>query len=427
MRLASARNLGHSERVSDPTPGASASKPPTGLGISTVEFVALVAWLMALNALAIDVMLPALGDISADFALTNPNDRQLVVVAYVLGFGAPQLIWGPLSDRYGRRPVLFVALIGYSLMGWAAAWVGSFEQLIAVRLFQGMFAAGARVVAVAVVRDVYAGRNMARIMSWVMTVFMAVPITAPMIGQAVLFVAPWRWLFILLGISGLVMLVWTGLRLTETRPVQAERAGEDERQGYRALFRSRVALGYTAAAGIVFGALFAFIASAEQVFTEVFDTGESFVLWFAVIAGALAAVNIVNARLVSRFGMRQLSHAALIGFTVLSLLLLGLLATVGEHLALFIPFFALIFGLFGLIGANFNALAMEPFGRSAGTASAAYGFATTTASGLLGGVIGRFYDGTTLPLVAGFAALGLVSLVIVAVTERGRILVAGRE
>ena len=409
------------------TPDASASAP--NLRISTIEFVAIVAWLMALNALAIDVMLPALGDISTDFALTNPNDRQLVVVAYVLGFGVPQLVWGPLSDRYGRRPVLFAALIGYTLMGFLAAWVGSFEQLIGVRLFQGMFAAGARVVAVAVVRDVYSGRNMARIMSWIMTVFMAVPITAPMIGQAVLFIAPWRGLFVLLGIAGLVMLVWAGLRLDETRPGDASvsLSARMPRQGYAALLRSRVALGYTAAAGVVFGALFAFIASAEQVFKEVFETGDSFVLWFGLIATALAAVNIVNARLVQRFGMRRLSHGALVGFCGLSLVLAALLATFDASLTLFIPFFALIFGLFGLIGANFNALAMEPFGRSAGTASAAYGFATTTASGLLGGLVGRAYDGTAVPLVVGFAALGIASLVIVVITERGRLFNEGEE
>jgi len=399
------------------------SDEPRALRISTVEFVALVAWLMALNALAIDVMLPALDDIAADFALQDPNDRQLVVVAYVIGFGAPQLVWGPLSDRFGRRPILFAALIGYSAMGWLAGWVGSFEQLIAVRLFQGMFAAGARVVAIAVVRDVYAGRNMARIMSWIMTVFMAVPITAPMIGQAVLYIAPWPGLFMLLGGAGLVMLLWSALRLDETGERDPERSPGDGARGYLSLLRTRVSIGYTVAGGILFGALFAFIASAEQVFTEVFETGDRFVLWFAVIAAALAATNIVNARLVHRFGMRWLSHGALIGFTLLALIVLGLMQVVGQHFALFMPFMAAMFGLFGLIGANFNALAMEPFGRSAGTASAAYGFATTTASGLLGGIVGRAYDGSTLPLLAGFAALGLASLLAVLVTERGRLFV----
>ena len=399
----------------------STPEAPANLGIAPAEFVALVASLMALNALAIDVMLPALGTIATDFALVEANDRQLVVVAYVLGFGVPQLVWGPLADRYGRRPVLLVSLLGYSLLGWLGALAPSFAWLLASRLIQGMFAAGARVIAVAVVRDVYAGRDMARIMSWVMTVFMAVPITAPMIGQAVLLVAPWPALFMLLGAMGAIVLVWTAARLRETGAPNDERPrGLD---GYAALLGSRASVGYTIAGGVVFGALFAFIASAEQIFTQVFDASETFVYWFACIAGALALANILNARLVQRVGMRRLSHAALIAFTALAGVLLALMALGGERLAVFVPVFAVLFGLFGLLGANFNALAMEPFGRAAGTASAAYGFVTTTASGLLGGLLGRAYDGTSLPLLAGYVGLGLVSLVVVAVTERGRLFV----
>lgn len=381
----------------------------------------MVASLMALNALAIDIMLPALGTIADDLGVASANDRQLVVVAYVLGFGLPQLVWGPLSDRFGRRPVLLCSLVGYTFMGLLAAGVSTFEQLLAARMAQGVFAAGARVVAVAVVRDIHSGREMASIMSWVMTVFMAVPIIAPMLGQLVLYLAPWRWLFALLGAAGLLMMLWTGLRLDETGEPQTGPLLRSAMQGYLALLRSRVTVGYTLAGGVIFASLFAYLAAAEQIFAEVFDAADTFVFWFALIAAALAAANIANARLVRRFGMRRLSHGALLGFTLLSALLLALSAQFGESLALFIPLFSALFALFGLIGSNFNALAMEPFRETAGTASAAYGFITTTASGVIGGWLARGYDGSSLPLIAGYVALGLTGLTIVAITERGKL------
>lgn len=401
---------------------------------SAPELVAIVASLMALNAFAIDVMLPALRLIATDFAVLDPNDQQQVILAYVLGFGTPQLVWGPLADRFGRRPIIFVALVGYTAMGFLALAAGSFFQLLVMRFAQGVFAAGCRVVAVAVVRDVYAGRGMARIMSLVMTVFMVVPITSPMIGQAVLLVAPWEALFVVLGGVGLAMFAWTYLRLHETLP--AERRTTLDLRGiagsYLAVLRSRVTLGYMLASGVVFASLFAYLAASEQVFREVFGVGDTFVFWFAGVAVALSGANFLNSRLVKRFGMRRLSHTALVGFTVLSAVLLAAMAWVGEELWLFFPLFAIVFALFGLLGANFNALAMEPLGKVAGTASAAYGFATTTVSAIIGGAIGDAYDGSTLPLLAGFTGLGLTCLLIVTITERGRLFVdpaqtAGRE
>ena len=191
----------------------------------------------------------------------------------------------------------------------------------------------------------------------------------------------------------------------------AERHGSD----------ARVTFGYMVASGTIFAALFGFLSASEQIFREVFHQGETFALWFAGVAIALSIANFTNSRLVGRFGMRRLSHLALVGFVATSALLLGLSRVFGEQLWLFFPLFALAFAQFGLIGANFNAIAMEPLGRIAGTASAAYGFATTTVSGLLGGLIGRFYDGSTTPLLVGYVALGSAAIVIVAVVERGRL------
>lgn len=387
------------------------------------ELVSMVAALMALNALAIDLMLPALGIIAQDLDVTNANDQQLVVVAYVLGIGAPQLIFGPVSDRFGRRPPLFVALVGYAAAGIACALARDFTLLLAMRFVQGVFASGCRVVAISIVRDLYAGRGMARVMSLVMTVFMVVPIFAPALGQLVLYVAPWRWCFAVLTIAGAVMFVWVLLRLPETLSSAARRPLDLAATvgAYKMIAKSRVTLGYMIASGVIFGALFAFISSAEQIFREVFDQGDAFVLWFAGVALMLSIANYLNSRLVERFGMRRMSHVALVGFSTIAVVLYLCMALVGEELYLFFPLFGLLFAFFGLIGSNFNALAMEPLGAIAGTASSAFGFTTTTLSGVIGGGIARLYDGTTEPVLLGFVVLGLSSLAIVTVTERGKL------
>jgi len=395
---------------------------PGSLPLSTREFVVMIAGLMSLNALAIDVMLPALDEIAAALGVREANDQQLVIYAYIAGFGVPQIAWGPLTDRFGRRRILFLALIGYALAGMACMFAPTFTALLFMRFCQGVFASACRVVAVSIVRDIFVGRGMARIMSLVMTVFMVVPILAPSIGQLILFVAPWEWTFGILTAMALVMLGWTWARLPETLPETARVPLNPAAtaSAYGEVFRCRVTFGYMAASGVIFGALFAFIGSAEQVMTEVFDTGDSFVLWFAAVAGMLSLANFTNSRLVERFGMRRLSQAALLAFISLGVLLLGLMLAFGPVFALFMPLFALMFACFGMIGSNFNAMAMEPLGKIAGTASAAYGFSTTTVSSLIGWLIGRQYDGTVIPLISGFVGLGLTCLVFVAIVERGK-------
>ena len=392
-------------------------------GMALPEFVAFVAGLMALNALAIDIMLPAMGDIAAALGAADANDRQLIVVAYVLGFGFPQLIAGPLADRFGRRPVLFVSLIGYAAMGMGCMFAREFDTLLVLRFLQGVFASGCRVVAASLVRDIYAGRGMARIMSLVMTVFMVVPILAPSIGQLVLFVAPWEWTFGVLVLGGTGMLAWALLRLKETLP--PERKARLSVGGvignYRTVVMTPVTLGYMLASGVIFGALFTFIASSEQIFTGPFKTGETFPLWFSGIAIAMSVATYSNSRLVERIGMRRLSHGALIGFILFSLLTLLAVSFIAETLWLFFPLFLMTFACFGLIGANFTSLAMEPVGHIAGTAAAVHGFATTTIAGSIGGAIAAQYDGSTAPILVGYLALGVATLAIVLVTEKGRL------
>jgi len=383
----------------------------------------MVAALMSLNALAIDIMLPALSNISEYYSLARDNDQQLVIFAYVAGFGAPQLVFGPISDRFGRKGLLRICLIGYAITGLACILTTSFMTLLLMRFVQGIFASGVRVIAVSIVRDLLAGRAMARIMSLVMTVFMVVPILAPTIGAGVMLFAPWQWTFVLLSIAAVLVLVWIQLRLPETLP-DKDRQPLNPRQTGKAYWQvvtTRITFGYMCASGVIFGALFAFVAASEQIFTDVFGKHETFALWFAGVAAALAAANFLNSRIVEKFGMRRISHTVLLLFIALALINVLTLYTVGEKLWLFYPLFCLSFGCFGMLGANFTALAMEPQGKIAGTASAAYGFASTTVSSFIGYLVASQFNGTVAPFMWGFVVLGVSSLAIIFITERGKL------
>ena len=387
------------------------------------ELVIMVAALMSLNALAIDIMLPALSNISEHYGLVRDNDQQLVIFAYIAGFGAPQLVFGPISDRYGRKGLLSICLIGYAIAGVACIMTNSFTTLLIARFTQGIFASGVRVIAVSIVRDLLAGRAMARIMSLVMTVFMVVPILAPTIGAGVMLIAPWQWTFGLLSVAAVLNLLWIQVRLPETLATDARQplSVRQSASAYWQVVRTRITFGYMCASGVIFGALFAFVAASEQIFTDVFGQHETFALWFAGVAGSLAVSNFMNSRMVERFGMRRISHTVLVLFIALAVINVITLYTVGEHLWLFYPLFCLTFGCFGMLGANFTALAMEPQGKIAGTASAAYGFASTTVASMFGYLVAGQFDGSVAPFMWGFVVLGVSSLTIVFFTEGGKL------
>ena len=406
--------------MTQPETAAANEVPTPALPLPQWELVILVAALMSLNALASDIMLPALSNISEFYDLQRDNDQQLVIFAYIAGFGAPQLIFGPISDRYGRNGLLSICLVGYAIAGLACIMTNSFMTLLLARFIQGIFASGVRVIAVSIVRDLLAGRAMARIMSLVMTVFMVVPILAPTIGAGVMLFAPWQWTFGLLSVAAILNLIWIQLRLPETLPEKDRQPLNPQQTGraYWQVLRTRITFGYMCASGVIFGALFAFVAASEQIFTDVFEQHDTFALWFAGVAAALAAANFLNSRIVEKFGMRRISHSVLVLFIALALTNVITLYTVGEKLWLFYPLFCLTFGCFGMLGANFTALAMEPQGKIAGTASAAYGFASTTVSSFIGYLVAGQFNGTIAPFMWGFVALGVSSLTIIFITER---------
>ncbi len=387
------------------------------------EFVTMVACMIALNALAIDIMLPALGEIGEHFALAEENDQQLVLFAYILGFGAPQLIFGPVSDRFGRKALLNLSLIGYALAGFACMAAPTFGLLLLARFTQGVFASGVRVIGVSVVRDLMAGRAMAKVMSLVMTVFMIVPIIAPAIGQSIMVFADWRWTFGVTAIGAIALMAWTHFRLPETlaeadrQKLNVAKVGKS----FWTVLTTRMTCGYMAASGVIFGSLFAFIAASEQIFDDVFERGEQFALWFAIIAGSLALSNFSNSRLVERTGMRRISHTVLIIFIIMSAVTAITMSIVGPNLYVFLPLFCVVFGCFGMMGANFSAIAMEAQGNIAGTASAVYGFSTSFVATIFGYIVASRFDGSVVPIMIGFVCLGLGSLVIITYTEKGKL------
>jgi DHA1 family bicyclomycin/chloramphenicol resistance-like MFS transporter len=387
------------------------------------EFVVVIASIMALNPLAMDMMLPALPNIAAAFHIMEANRPQAVLVTFLLGFGVGQFVMGPLSDRFGRRPVLIDGMALYCIASVIAITAQSFEALLLARALQGLGTSATRVIATSIVRDCYAGRRMASVMSLAMMVFIAVPVLAPSLGQAVLLVSQWRGIFVVLMLYGVLALIWSALRMPETLPLSERKslAIRDVLGAFRQTVTNRQTLGYALAAGGVMGALFAYVFCSQQVFTGIYGLGPYFPLAFAGIAVGTAIGGFFNARFVGKIGMRVISHGALVGFVAVAGILLLSVKMHMLPLPLFMVLAALMMFAFGLMFANFTSLAMEPQGHIAGTASSLYGSITTLLGIGIGIRIGQDYDGTLLPFATGFFLCTLASLAVVLVVEKGRL------
>jgi MFS transporter, DHA1 family, multidrug resistance protein len=388
------------------------------------EFVALMALMMSLVAMSIDAMLPALAQIGDDLGAGHANQAQMVISALFVGMAAGQLIYGPLSDSIGRKPAIYAGLALFVIGAALSVAATSFSLMLLGRVLQGFGAAGPRIVVVALVRDEYAGAAMARIMSLVLTTFILVPAVAPAIGQGILLIADWRAIFAMLLVLGLAALVWFALRQPETLPLDRRVRFSLARigLGVRETCANRVALGYTIAAGLIFGAFLGYITSSAQIFLSQYDVGRLFPVYFGGLALAIGAATYANSRLVMRYGMQRLSALAvgLIGGCSVAFFLIAAATGGDPPLWSLMPYLAAAFFCFGLLFGNFNALAMEPLGHIAGVAAAVVGTITSVMSLTLGTLIGQSYDGTVLPLIAGFAVLGLGSLALMRWAERGR-------
>ncbi len=398
--------------------------PARAPSVSFGEFVALIALLMALTALSIDIMLVALPDIVRSYGVTGANDRQLVVTAYMLGFAIGQPFHGPLSDRFGRKPVMAVGLVIFAIGSLCAAIAPSFATLLAARALQGFGAAAPRIVAIAIVRDRFVGREMARVMSFAMMIFIIVPIIAPALGEGILHLGAWPWIFGVLFLAAVTAFAWSMLRLPESRPAEDRMplSGVALGHAFGKVVGNRVTLGYTVAMGFLFGGLLSYVGSAQQIFVDVYGLGDLFPLAFGSIAAVMALASLTNARLVGRLGMRRVSHTALVAQVAACVVVAVLGFPEQPPLIALGAFMAVIFFCFGLIAPNFNAMAMEPLGHVAGMGSSFIGFYTTAAGAFVGWLIGQSFDGTVRPLTIGFAALGVLALLTVLATERGKLM-----
>ena len=389
--------------------------------IAFTEFVALIASLTALNALAIDAMLPALPQIGAALHVATDNQRQWVITAYLLGVSSTQLLYGVLSDRFGRKRILLIGVGLYAAFAIVAAFAVTFTQLVAARALMGAGAAAVQVLAVSLVRDRFSGAQMARVMSLTFMVFLTAPVLAPSIGQLIMLVSSWRMIFAFLATFSLILLTWAALRLPETLHEEDRLPLEPRRiaAAFRTVFASRTTVGYMFAAASVLGALFGFINSVQQVFADIFHAAAVFPIIFACVAIGMAGASLLNSRIVVRLGVRYVSHRALLGFITFGALHWLVARSGYETIVTFAVLQAAMMFCFGMVAANFASIAMEPLGHVAGTGSSIYGTITLAVGSTLGFVIGQQFDGTAVPLTTGYLMCGLMALAFVLVTERG--------
>jgi MFS transporter, DHA1 family, multidrug resistance protein len=375
------------------------------------EFIALVAMLTALVAMSIDTMLPAIGIISTSLGATNPNDRQLIILGFFAGMMFGTLLFGPVSDSIGRKPAIYIGLVFYIAGSLLCMISTSFPMLIAGRLLQGFGASSPRIVSIAMVRDGAKGADMARIMSFVMSVFMLVPILAPSIGQLVLYVASWRIIFAGFVVAAIIGAIWLHFRQDETLapenrlPFSAQELAHSAKE----VIQNPIALGYTIAVGFIFGAFTTYLGTSQQIFAEQYQQGDRFALWFGGMAIAIAIAMIINGNMVQRLGMRLITKRAVYGFIASWTVMMVFTIIYSGHPPLPVVSTLMFCSFFcsGLLFGNYNAMALEPMGHIAGMASAVSGALSSFMAVVLGAVAGHFYDGTLYPISTAFLAFGV--------------------
>ena len=392
--------------------------------LGTREFVPLVALLLSLVALSIDAMLPALPAIGRDLGLSQPNHAQFVITALFVGLGLGQAIFGPLSDRIGRRPAIHAGLTLFMIGCVVSLFATTFATMIVGRLLQGCGAAAPRIVTLALVRDQYEGRVMARIVSFALAVFIFVPTIAPALGQALQALGSWRTIFAAFLAIAAVAFVWFALRQPETLPASRRRSLSPRDLGRAVLevLRIRAALGATLAIGFVFAPFIAYLSSAQQIFQEAYRTGTMFPFWFGVLSLAIGAAAILNGRLVMRYGMERLTVVAAAGLTLASAAGWGL-AALRDGLPPFGWFLGTLIAVFlamGLLFGNLNALAMEPLGHIAGVGAAVVASLSMLLSVPLGAWVGQAFNGGVSVQMAAFTGFGALTLAAVWWARGGR-------
>jgi DHA1 family bicyclomycin/chloramphenicol resistance-like MFS transporter len=395
-------------------------KRAIGEPIAFTEFVLLVAAMMACQAIAIDAMLPAFITIVHDMHVVNENHGQWILTAYMVGLGCGQLFWGMMSDRSGRRPILLAGLTLYVVAALLCGLSASFHALLLWRFVHGLAAASVTV-SRSVIRDLYSGRAMARVISLTFVVFLTVPVIAPSLGQMILLVARWRYIFILSGVFASVVCAWAWLRLPETLHPEYRRTLTRSHilGAARLVLTDRASLCYTLALTLMFGSLMAYVGMVQQIFADVFHRASLMPSMFALCAVTMGFAAFANSRYVERLGMRLISHTALLCFLAIGAVHVAITALGMETLDTFVALQAALMASFSLSVSNFGAMALEPIGSVAGIGASLQGFISTFGGAIVGAVIGRQFNGTTAPLAIGVLVCGLAALVFVLLAEKG--------
>jgi DHA1 family bicyclomycin/chloramphenicol resistance-like MFS transporter len=386
-----------------------------------LEFIALLAMMISLVAMSIDTMIPALSQIGRDLAVQRANSTQLIISLFIFGIAAGQMVYGPLSDRTGRRAAVFAGFGLFIIGCFLSLLAVDFSMMLAGRIIQGFGLAGPRVVAMAIIRDQYEGRAMARVMSFIMAVFIIVPAVAPALGQVILIFAGWRAIFGAFLALSLTVMIWFAARQPETLPPE-HRMRFTLRQTvsvFLEICSIRPALGNTVAAGFIFGAFQGYLNSAQQIFQVQYHRGVWSPFYYAVLALSIGGASLLNSRLVMRSGMRSLTRRASWILGWISILFLGVASILNGHPPLWglMMYLIVSFFCFGLLFGNLNALAMRPLGHIAGSGAAMVGSFSILLAVPLGIVIGQAYNGTILPLVGGFAVLGIAAAIVIRQSE----------
>jgi MFS transporter, DHA1 family, multidrug resistance protein len=399
---------------------------PTPQNPGRIEFVVLISAIMMIVAFAIDSMLPALPAIGGSLGIRDEAQWPLVISAFLLGFGVSQLFVGMLSDRYGRRGLILLSLFGFALTSFAASLAPTFEQLLLARAAQGVMCAGARVIVTSIVRDKFEGREMAQVMSLASMIFMAAPIFAPAMGQLVLEIGPWQWIFGAIALIGLSIWCWVLFRLPETLVLEKRReiSLENVIESARTVVTDRMSFGYGSAMAVISCALFGFLMSVQPIFQHSFKRPDMLPIGFAIMAAGMAVASLINAAIVKRFGMRRIGHAALFFFTAVAGIHAAVAISGHETMVTFIVLQMLMMMGFSLMAGNFGAMAMENMGKVAGMASSLQGSLANVMASIFGTLIGQSFDGTTIPLYIGYFVCGIVAILIIFVTERGQFFIA---
>lgn len=392
--------------------GSDAIRPS---GMRYYEFVVFLGFGIAVNAFSIDAMLPALPDMALAFELADPKRTQITISLCLLGMGVSQLVYGPLADRFGRKPMLLSGLVLYLFASAIACFTSSFEVMLAARFAQGAGAGATRVICVSMARDNYNGDRLASLMALVTFVWVSVPAIAPFVGQFILMFASWRWIFGVMALMGLLYSLWAGIRMKESLLEEHRRPINPSAllASYMMVLSTRSSLVCLLALAMLMGPHLGFIISAPAIFIDLFGERERFALFFALASLPMGASALINSKLVMRFGARRLVLVGLSALVAQNGLHILLIKLGFESLQLFVIVQMANMFVFSFVASSLTALAMEPLGHVAGTASSFVGFFPAVSGAVFGSVMGQSVDNSVLPVALMYASMGALSLILV--------------